>query len=69
MEIEYECQLLSGEATIVNMTNHSYFNVSNSDTIEGTEVKLVTDKMLEVDSQLLPTGKFIENEKLLAQLC
>lgn len=63
VEIEYECQLLSGEATIVNMTNHSYFNVSNSDTIEGTEVKLITDKMLEVDSQLLPTGKFIENEK------
>lgn len=61
--IEYECKLLSGaEATIVNMTNHSYFTVSNAEDIEGTEVKLITDKMMEVDDELIPTGKFVANK-------
>ncbi|EMG46858.1 gal10 Bifunctional protein gal10 [Candida maltosa Xu316] len=60
--IEYECRLLSGEATIVNMTNHSYFDVSDSANIDGTEVKLVTDQMMEVDAELIPTGKFVANE-------
>ncbi|RCK55608.1 Bifunctional protein gal10 [Candida viswanathii] len=63
--IEYECKLLSGAvATIVNMTNHSYFNVSNADDIEGTEIKLITDQMMEVDAELIPTGKFVTNENV-----
>lgn len=59
IEIEYEAKLLQGEATIVNLTNHSYFNVSNNETIDGTYVKSFLDKRLQVDGEKIPTGKIV----------
>ncbi|RLV93060.1 Bifunctional protein gal10 [Spathaspora sp. JA1] len=65
LEAEYEAKLLEGEATIVNMTNHTYFNLTDEENTNGTDVKLASDIMMEVDpSSLLPTGKFIKNEKV-----
>ncbi|KAG7660420.1 GAL10 [[Candida] subhashii] len=65
LEFQYEAKLLSGEATIVNMTNHTYFNITGDETTDGTEVKLASDIMMEVDAKsLLPTGNFIKNEKV-----
>lgn len=47
------------EETIINLTNHSYFNISNTPSTDGTIVKAITDKQLEVNDELLPTGKFV----------
>ncbi|KAG5421763.1 GAL10 [Candida metapsilosis] len=58
IELEYEVKLLDGEATIVNLTNHSYFNVSNNATIDGTQVETSVKKRLELDAANLPTGNF-----------
>ena len=57
--IEYEAT--TTKKTIVNMTNHSYFNLAGAanGTILGHEVKLECDHYLEVDKSLIPTGKIL----------
>lgn len=55
--IEYQVELIGGaEETVVNVTNHSYFNLSGAPTIEGTEVELGTNLYLPVDDGGIPTG-------------
>ncbi|KAK9781638.1 putative Galactose mutarotase-like domain-containing protein [Seiridium cardinale] len=55
--IEYEAELVGGaEETVVNLTNHSYFNLTGGPTIEGTVVQLCTPSYLPVDSGGIPTG-------------
>ncbi|TVY85787.1 Bifunctional protein, partial [Lachnellula willkommii] len=43
------------EETVVNVTNHSYFNLTGNPTIEGTQVSLCTNSYLPVDNGI-PTG-------------
>ncbi|KAK4652705.1 hypothetical protein QC762_500890 [Podospora pseudocomata] len=56
--MEYEAELVGDgvEETVVNMTNHSYFNLTGGSSIEGTEVTLVTNNYLPVDDGGIPTG-------------
>ncbi|GAW13367.1 hypothetical protein ANO14919_027510 [Xylariales sp. No.14919] len=55
--IEYEAELVSGaEETVINMTNHSYFNLTGGPSIEGTVVQLCTPSYLPVDDGGIPTG-------------
>ncbi|SPO03286.1 related to GAL10 - UDP-glucose 4-epimerase [Cephalotrichum gorgonifer] len=57
LEIEYSAELLSGaDETAINMTNHSYFNLSGDPTIEGTVVTLTTNTYLPVDAGGIPTA-------------
>ncbi|KAL1303268.1 hypothetical protein AAFC00_006680 [Neodothiora populina] len=58
LEIEYEVELVGNEVdeTVVAMTNHSYFNISDGSTIAGTEVVLETDDYQVVDDLDIPTG-------------
>lgn len=64
LEIEYDVQFAEdvddgiGE-TAVNMTNHSYFNIGDQDSIEGTEVALATNICQEVREDSIPTGRLI----------
>ena len=50
--------------TIVNLTNHSYFNLNGHDfaSLEAHEVQIFADKFTEVDENILPTGhiRFVE---------
>ncbi|KAG5947754.1 hypothetical protein E4U59_007635 [Claviceps monticola] len=55
--IEYEAELVDGaDETPINMTNHSYFNLSGDATVDGTVVKLSTNAQLPNDEQSIPTG-------------
>ena len=55
--MEYEAELVSGaDETVVNMTNHSYFNLGSGPTIEGTRVELCSTQHLPVDDGAIPTG-------------
>ncbi|RYP77609.1 hypothetical protein DL771_000977 [Monosporascus sp. 5C6A] len=57
LAMEWEAELVGGaEETVVNMTNHSYFNLSGGSTIEGTNVQLCTSHYLPVDDGAIPTG-------------
>lgn len=55
--IEYEAKLVEGaEETAINMTNHSYFNLTGDATIDGTQVTLSTNNHLPLDGNSIPTG-------------
>lgn len=55
--IEYEAELIEGaNETAINMTNHSYFHLSDDPTIAGTSIELATNAYLPVDAGGIPTG-------------
>lgn len=55
VEIEYEARLVEGEETIINITNHTYFNLNpGSATIGGTVACLGSSKFLPIDSTGVP---------------
>lgn len=61
--IDYE--MVCDKMTIVNPTNHSYFNLDghNSGTILQHEMEIYSDKVLNIDRNLIPTGEIINVTK------
>ena len=64
LDITFKAELVNGEATPINMTNHTYFNLNkvNKDTFVGTEIQVINNKSIEVDENMIPSGKIIEKE-------
>ena len=58
-ELKVEYSATTDKPTIVNLTQHSYFNLSAdfSQTILDHEIELVADRYLPVDETLIPTGE------------
>ncbi|MBN3490749.1 galactose mutarotase [Acholeplasma equirhinis] len=56
MVLTYDAE--SSEDTILNLTNHGHFNLGDRD-ILGHRLLMDADRILEVDSELIPTGKII----------
>ena len=56
LKIEYVAE--TDSPTIVNLTNHTYFNLSghNSGTIEDQQIKIYSEYFLENDDEGVPTG-------------
>lgn len=65
VEIEYKSSIAEdskNDATAVNLTNHTYWNISPNKDINGTSVKSITNKFLKVDEKtLLPNGEISES--------
>lgn len=56
--IEYKAS--TNKACPVNLTNHSYFNLSGTPNLGDHELLINSNRILDLDKNLLPTGKFIE---------
>lgn len=45
--------------TVVNFTNHSYFNLGGSGTVQDHYLQLTCDRFTEGDQEVLPTGRVL----------
>jgi len=63
-EFEIDYFATSDAITIINLTNHSYFNLSGNFThsIENHVLQINADRFLPINKKMIPTGKFQEVE-------
>lgn len=47
------------QTTVINLTNHSYFKLDKTDSIEHYRLQLYCPEILETDKHLLPTGNLL----------
>ncbi|MFO7369382.1 MAG: aldose epimerase family protein [Bacteroidales bacterium] len=58
IKINYEAE--TDKATVLNLTNHSYFNLTGcKETILGHELVLYADSITPTDASLIPTGELL----------
>ena len=57
LRIAYEAANTGGRATIVNLTNHAYFNLAGGGTIKEHVLTLHADAYLPVNETLIPLGE------------
>ena len=58
LKISYSA--IADASTIINLTNHSYFNLGGTESIKTHELYIDADTYLETDDDLIPTGKFLK---------
>jgi len=60
LNIAYDA--VSDQDTILNMTNHGYYNLNGHGTAMGHQLQICAERFLETDNDGLPTGKYLDVE-------
>jgi aldose 1-epimerase len=60
-EVKITYKATTDAETPINLTNHSYFNLDGKDNILNHKLKINSPYYLEVDEQLIPSGKLINS--------
>jgi aldose 1-epimerase len=55
-ELRIEHEARTDAPTVINMTNHAYWNLGGAGTVEDHEVQLAASHFLPVDEHLIPSG-------------
>lgn len=58
LTLEYRAQ--ADSATPVSLTNHCYWNLAGRDGILDHELEIFADRLLELDGELIPTGRLLD---------
>ena len=56
-EVKISYKATTDKATPVNLTNHAYYNLNGKDSVLDHKLMINTSHFLDVDSQLIPSGK------------
>jgi aldose 1-epimerase len=61
-EFRIEYQATTSAPTVLNLTNHAYFNLAGAaaNTLAGHRVRIAAERYLETDEVRIPTGKLLE---------
>lgn len=61
-ELKITYTATTDKTTPVNLTNHAYFNLDGSGSVQDHELELKSDNYVELNEQLLVTGNLIETK-------
>lgn len=63
-ELIIDYRMVSNETTVVNPTNHTYFNLNgqNNGDILQHQLEICSDSFLEIDEEFIPTGRVLSVE-------
>lgn len=61
-EVLIEYSATTDKETVVNLTNHTYFNLSGFGSVSDHKLHINSDKIVETNQKLLPTGEFLKAE-------
>jgi aldose 1-epimerase len=56
-ELRLDYSARTDQTTVINLTNHSYFNLAGAGTIHGHILRLAAERYLPVDEGLIPLGE------------
>lgn len=60
LRMSYEAR--ASAATVLNLTNHAYWNLSGPGSVLGCTLKMRASRYLDVDAALMPTGRLLSVE-------